>query len=224
MGKNSGMRIWGYCTVIQNFLKSGHNDWATSSSARSYSRTAHSFAYYVRTARFVLALFCAHSFVHPHAPELVGQWNIIAQFSKCPESLCTAGISEEFLAGGSAMNEKAQKSLIDPRRRQLVSSFVCLRRCLFFFWLMLICLFVDMSADGHWTSTRGGQVINETRHLQILRSVNWPMRSTFTFLGSKIGLLESSRHVDINGHDKHLKTNILFSHEDFFKVIQKADT
>ena len=38
----------------------------------------------LRTARFVCALCCAQS----PAPELVGQWIIFVQFSKCFESLC----------------------------------------------------------------------------------------------------------------------------------------
>ena len=43
-GRAMIMRVNGIRTVIQNFLKSVRSYWATRSSARSFARTAHSFA------------------------------------------------------------------------------------------------------------------------------------------------------------------------------------
>ena len=86
-------------TVIQKLLKSRCKYWATRSSARllagtahSFARTAHSFACSALLASLARTLHCALSFArslaHPLAPELMGQWNIFVQFSRCPESLC----------------------------------------------------------------------------------------------------------------------------------------
>ena len=66
--------------VIQKLLKLACWEWASRSSARSLIRLLRSCA----PLRSLVRLL-AHSL----APELLEQWNIFVQFSRCSETLCS---------------------------------------------------------------------------------------------------------------------------------------